>query len=96
MGIVGTWDITVNTPMGEQASTLVLNADGTGSTSSQLGSSDIDDATIDGDSATFTVTIEVMGEKTVLTGSATADGDSITGSYKSPMGVSGFSGKRSS
>ena len=45
---------------------------------------------IDGDSATFTVKIEAMGQETVLTGRATADGDSITGRYVSPMGTSEF------
>ena len=94
MSIVGKWNLTVQTPMGEQSSTLVLNDDGTGITSSQLGSSDINDAKIDGDRATFTVKIEVMGQETVLEGSATADGDSITGQYQSPMGVAGFTGQR--
>ena len=59
--IDGTWNTTINTPMGEQKSTLVLNEDGTGSTSSQMGSADITDAKIDGDSATFKVKIDAMG-----------------------------------
>jgi hypothetical protein len=94
MSIVGTWDLIVRTPMGNQASTLVLNEDGTGSTSSQLGSSEIRDVRIDGDRAAFTVKIEVVGQGFVLQGSATADGDSILGKYESPMGVSEFSGRR--
>ena len=96
MSILGRWNLVVNTPMGEQTSTLILNDDGTGVTSSQMGSSEIRDAKIDGDSATFTVKIEVMGQGIVLTGKATADGDSITGKYESPMGVSGFTGQRAS
>ena len=95
MSIVGTWSIKVNTPMGEQAATLV-NADGTGSTSSQLGSSEIDDLKIDGDTATYSVTIDVMGQKMVLSGSATADGDAIAGKYESSRGSSPFSGTRAS
>jgi hypothetical protein len=94
MSIVGKWNLTVSTPMGDLASTLILNDDGTGVTSSQVGSSEISDAKIDGDSATFTVKIEAIGQETVLNGRATADGDSITGRYESPMGTSEFSGQR--
>ena len=32
MSIVGKWSLTVSTPMGEVASTLILNDDGTGVT----------------------------------------------------------------
>jgi hypothetical protein len=94
MGIVGRWNLTVSTPMGELASTLILNDDGTGVTSSQMGSSEISDLEIDGNRATFRVKIEAMGQETVLAGSATADGDSITGRYESPMGTSAFTGRR--
>jgi hypothetical protein len=96
MSIVGKWNLTVSTPIGELASTLILKDDGTGVTSSQMGSSEITDARIDGDSATFTVKIEVMGQETVLNGRATAAGDSITGRYESPMGTSDFTGQRAS
>jgi hypothetical protein len=94
MSIVGKWNLTVQTPMGAQSSTLILNDDGTGLTSSQLGSSDISDVKVDGDRATFTVKIEAMGQAIVLHGSATADGNSIAGKYESPMGVSSFRGQR--
>ena len=95
MSIVGKWNLTVSTPMGEQKSTLVLNEDGTGSTSSQMGSADITDAKIDGDSATFTVKIDAMGQEMVLNATATADGDSISGKYETPMGAADFTGERS-
>jgi hypothetical protein len=94
MSIVGKWNLTVSTPMGDMPSTLVLNADGTGTTSSQMGSSQLTDVKIDGDSASFQVKIDVMGQEMVLTGRATADGDAITGGYESTMGRSGFSGRR--
>ena len=94
MTILGTWNLIVSTPMGEQASTLTLRDDGTGTTASQLGSSDLDDVKADGDSATFTVKIAVMGHEQVLQGRATANGDSITGSYESPGVNSKFRGQR--
>jgi hypothetical protein len=94
MSIVGTWNLTVSTPMGQQTSTLTLNDEGTGSTSSQLGSSDFSDVTIDGNSASFTVRIEAMGQEAVLRGTAAADGDAITGRYEGPLGTSEFTGER--
>ena len=94
MSVVGKWHLTVRSPMGELASTLTLNGDGTGVTSSQLGASPISDAKIDGDSATFTVKIEAMGQEVVLKGKATANGDTLSGRYESPMGASEFTGRR--
>jgi hypothetical protein len=94
MSIVGKWQITVKTPMGEQQASLTLNADGSGATSSPLGSSPIRDLKVDGDGATFAVEIDMLRQKFVLAGSATASGDTIQGRYESPMGASEFSGKR--
>ncbi len=80
--------------MGEQPSTLTLNDDGTGSTASQLGSSEITGAKIDGDSVTFSVKINAGGQEMVLNASATAEGDSITGKYVTPTGDAPFTGQR--
>jgi hypothetical protein len=96
MSIIGTWRLMVQTPIGPQASTLTLRDDGTGLTSSQLGSSDVSEVRVDGDSATFTVKIEVMGQEVVLKGIASASGDSISGRYESSTGVSTFAGQRAS
>jgi hypothetical protein len=94
MSIEGRWQITVSTPMGEQQASLVLNADGTGSTASPLGTSTLRDVELDGDRATFAVDLDMLGQKIVLAGSATASGDAIQGRWESPMGVSQFSGRR--
>ena len=95
MSIIGKWNISVSTPMGTVPSTLTLNADGTGQASSRLGSSDLNELRFDGNSATFTVKIQVMGQEMVLDGSAVADADSITGKYVDSKGlVSTFEGNR--
>ncbi len=94
MSIVGKWNITVSTPMGEQTSTLTLNDDGTGTTASQLGSSEFTGAKIDGDSVTFSVKIDAGGQEMVLNATATAEGDAITGKYETSMGDAPFTGQR--
>ena len=96
MSIVGKWNITVNSPMGETKSTLTLNDDGTGTAAGDRGSAEVTDLKIDGDAATFTLKIDAMGQEMVLNASATADGDSITGKYETPMGAADFTGDRES
>lgn len=94
MSILGKWNLTVNTPMGEQAAVLILNEDGTGETSSQMGTARFSNAVVDGEVATFTVSIKVMGMEMDLMANAVAVNDSISGAYEGTMGVSEFTGKR--
>lgn len=94
MSIVGTWELTANTQMGEQKFTLTLNADGTGTSQSPMGSTDITGAEIDGDSANYKIKIDAMGRQLELKCSAKADGDTISGNIDSPMGGAPFTGSR--
>ena len=94
MSIIGKWNLTINSPMGQQTSVLELNADGTGVTSSQLGSAQITGAKIDGNSASYNITIDAMGQKMELACTAKADGDKLTGDISTPMGGAPFTGTR--
>jgi hypothetical protein len=80
MSVDGTWDITVNTPMGAQASTVVLTSDGgtlNGEvTAPQPGT--IYEGTVDGDSAKWKIDITVPMALTVQF-DVTVDGDSLSG-----------------
>ncbi len=81
MSIDGSWDITVQTPMGAQSSRLELKADGSALTGTQAGNGqqlDIYDGSVDGDNATWKVDITQPFPLTV-TFSATVDGQSISG-----------------
>ncbi|MFA6116219.1 MAG: hypothetical protein WC729_19640 [Sphingomonas sp.] len=80
-GIDGTWDTTVKSPLGDQKMTLTVKADGgtfTGTNTGAMGSTDIN-GTVDGDTIHWSMNITVPMPMT-LDCTATADGDTLTGS----------------
>lgn len=81
MSVEGKWDITVQTPMGAQASTVELTAEGTSLTGSQSGAGEtiaIYDGSADGDTATWKVNVKQPFPLSI-TFTAKVDGDSISG-----------------
>ncbi|HCV35167.1 MAG TPA: hypothetical protein DGF10_10940 [Acidimicrobiaceae bacterium] len=98
MGADGTWNMTMKTPMGEQAGTLTLATDGgtlTGTMSGPQGSLELEDGTVDGDALSWTVNMtSPMPIKVEAT--ATVDGDTLTGEAKlGAFGTAPFNGTRS-
>ncbi|NNC73595.1 MAG: hypothetical protein HKN78_12070 [Sphingomonadaceae bacterium] len=82
--VSGTWDGTINSPMGEQKVTMTLNQDGdavTGTAAGAQGAADIEDGKVDGDTFTWKQDITVPMPMT-LEGTATVGGDSMTGAIK--------------
>ena len=99
MSANGTWNTTINTPMGAQTGTLELNVDGSdlsGKMSSPQGEMAIENGAIDGDSLSWKAAITAPMPMT-LEFSATVDGDAITGTVKlGAFGEAEFSGTRAS
>ena len=97
MSADGTWNVTLNTPMGAQAGTLELATDGTvltGTMSGPQGSMELENGTADGDNLSWTVN---MTQPMPITIEATAaiDGDEISGEAKlGAFGTATFSGSR--
>ena len=93
----GQWDVTIKTPMGDQSSVFTVNSDGatfTGQVAGTLGSMDVKDGAVDGNTLTWKMDMTVPMPMT-LEGTATVDGDSITGSVKAgAFGEMGLSGTR--
>jgi hypothetical protein len=82
--ISGTWEGVVNSPMGEQKSTMTLSQDGdtvTGTNAGAQGSADIQDGKVDGNTFTWKMDITVPMPLT-LEGTATVEGDAMSGSIK--------------
>ena len=98
MSVAGQYDCVTKSPMGDQKSVLTVNVDGdswTGSNAGQMGALDITDGKVDGNTLTWTMDMKVpMPMK--LEGTATVDGDTITGQIKAgafgTMAMSGSSG----
>lgn len=77
----GTWETVTKSPMGDQKATLTVASGGdtfTGTYSGAMGTTDIKDGKVDGDTLSWSVDIVVPMPMT-LTIQATVDGDAING-----------------
>ena len=97
MSADGTWNTTMNTPMGAQDATLTLATDGnqlTGKMAGPQGELELQDGSVDGDNLSWKADITTPMAMT-LEFSATVSGDEISGSVKlGAFGNASFSGTR--
>ena len=99
MSVAGSYECVTKTPMGDQKSVLTVNVDGdswTGTNAGAQGSLDVYDGKVDGSTLTWKMNMTIPMPMT-LEGTATVDGDTITGSVKAGMfGSMPLSGTRQS
>ena len=99
MSVAGSYECVTKTPMGDQKSVLTVNVSGdswTGTNAGAQGSLDVCDGKVDGNTLTWKMNMTVPMPMT-LEGTATVDGDTITGSVKAGMfGSMPLSGTRKS
>ncbi|MDE2578454.1 MAG: hypothetical protein KGL46_06605 [Hyphomicrobiales bacterium] len=97
MAIDGTWNLSINTPMGAQASTVTLKADGgqlSGQQEGAGGGQAIENGSVNGQNVSWTVDI-VNPMPMTLEFNGTVSGNEIAGSVKlGAFGDSTFSGQR--
>ena len=97
MSADGTWNLTMETPMGERRSTLTLSTAGgtlTGTQEAEGNTTDIADGTANGNDLSWKVSITNPMPLT-LTFSGTVDGNSLTGTADTGMfGSFPFEGTR--
>lgn len=95
--IDGTWNTVTKSPMGDQAATLTVISAGdalTGTFSGGMGSTEIKDGKVDGDTVSWAMDITVPMPMT-LTANATVDGDALEGTVTAgAFGSFPFSGTR--
>jgi zinc protease len=93
----GDYDVTVKSPMGDQKSVFTVTTSGdsfTGKMAGSLGSMDVKDGKVDGNVLTWKMDMTVPMPMT-LEGTATIDGDTISGEVKAgAFGSMGLSGTR--
>jgi len=93
----GTWNLTMQTPMGERRSTLTLSTAGgtlTGKQEAEGNTTDIADGTVNGNELSWKVSITNPMPLT-LTFTGTVDGDTLNGSADTGMfGSFPFEGTR--
>jgi hypothetical protein len=97
MAIDGKWNLTINTPMGAQSSTLEVASSGGALTGRQIGAqgaNDIDNGTVNGDEASWSIDIVVPMPMT-LTFKGKVEGDKLSGTVTlGAFGDSTFMGER--
>ena len=97
MSADGTWNLTMQTPMGERRSTLTLSTAGgtlTGKQEAEGDTTDIADGTVNGNDVSWKVSITNPMPLT-LTFSGTVEGNTLTGSADTGMfGSFPFQGTR--
>ena len=97
MGVAGTYDCVTKSPMGDLKSKFTIVADGdkfSGQNVGATGSMDVYDGKVDGNTLTWKMNMTVPMPMT-LTGEATVDGDSLTGTVDAgAFGKMAMSGTR--
>jgi len=97
MSVAGTWNTTVKSPMGDQTGTLTVVVDGdafTGQMAGGMGTMDVVDGKVDGNTLTWKMNMVVPMPMT-LDCEATVDGDTITGAVNAgAFGAMPMSGTR--
>jgi len=98
MAIDGTYNITINTPMGDQEAKLTFKTDGnilTGTSESAMaGISEIEDGKVNGNELTWTENVKTPMGPLTLNMTVTVDGDRISGEANTPFGPAPFEGSR--
>ena len=97
MSVAGKYECVTKSPMGDQKSVLSVEVNGdswTGSNAGAQGALDVYDGKVDGNTLTWKMDMKVPMPMT-LEGTATVDGDAISGSIKAGMfGSMAMSGTR--
>lgn len=95
--IAGSYSLNIDAPTGALTATLTIVQQGsnfTGTMTSQLGTSPINDGRVNNDGFTFTTTIEIGGQTISLNAKGIVTGNQISGTIDSPQGSAPFSGTK--
>lgn len=97
MSVAGTYEVNVKSPMGDQTGTFTVVVDGdsfTGSLAGGMGSMDVANGKVNGNTLTWSMDMKVPMPMT-LECEATVDGDAINGDVKAGVfGSMPLTGKR--
>lgn len=93
---VGAWILNFVTPIGELTPEAVLNADGTGLITLDLGTVEVLDLAYDGDDVKFSAKVTMPMGEFELAVTATVAGDNLSGVLKGDVGTFPLTGIRKS
>lgn len=85
--MVGHWDATISTPMGNMNAELIVNEDLSGNMrSADLGASNLSGITMDGQQVQFSTDIDAQGMMMTLQFAGEVDGDTLSGAFATDFG----------
>jgi hypothetical protein len=93
MTAIGTWNLTMNSPLGAQTAVLQIQEAG-GSLTGKGAPSPLEALKIEGTSVAFSADADTPVGKMKLGFTGAVEGDSISGKYSTPFGAFDFSGTR--
>jgi hypothetical protein len=97
MSVTGTWNLTLNSPLGDQNATLqIQEAAGayTGTLAGNSGPANVEELKVDGTNVGFSADADTPVGRLKLGFSGAVAGDTLTGTYSTPFGAFNFSGTR--
>lgn len=97
MSVTGTWHLTLNSPLGDQAATLQLEEVGDSFQGTLTGKADpakLEDLKVDGASVGFAADADTPVGRLRLAFTGAVEGDGMSGTYSTPFGAFNFSGTR--
>ena len=93
----GIWIVSMQTPAGERTNELTITPDDTGHTatiSSPRGTRELGEVQVDGDNVGFVARIDTPAGGMEMVYSARVEGDTMTGTVRTPRGERPFTAKR--
>jgi hypothetical protein len=97
MSITGTWNLTMNSPLGAQPATLQVQEVGGAYQGTLTGKADptpLEELKVDGSNVAFSADADTPVGRLKLGFSGAVTGDSLAGKYTTPFGAFDFSGTR--
>jgi imidazolonepropionase-like amidohydrolase len=96
--VAGTWDLTVTTQGGENRATMTVTQSGNtleGTMNTEMGTVQVTDGRVTGQSVTFSVTVPISGQTTLVVFRGTVEGNRMRGTADlGAMGSASFTGER--
>ena len=96
--VAGTWDLTVTTQQGENRATMTVTQSGgtlEGTMNTEMGTVQVTDGRVTGQSVTFSVTVPISGQTTIVVFRGTVEGNRMRGTADlGAMGSASFTGER--
>ena len=97
MSITGTWNLTMNSPLGAQPATLQVQEVGGAYQGTLTGKADptpLEELKVDGSNVAFSADADTPVGRLKLGFAGAVTGDSLAGKYTTPFGAFDFSGTR--